>query len=117
MLQQSSLDDLELDVLDVERLLGLASRRLVKGKLLLLLNELNQVRAPLSTYSAPPPPMCVLCGAVRALVWHAVSAASLRRPASSPKAKAGQESRIWLGLWSAARHKQRAATIAELVYT
>ena len=64
MLQQSSLDDLELDVLDVERLLGLASRRLVKGKLLLLLNELNQVRAPLSIYCAPPRCGCSagLCG-------------------------------------------------------
>ena len=110
MLQQSSLDDLELDVLDVERLLGLASRRLVKGKLLLLLNELNQVRARLSICLCPCPDV-VLCGAVRALVWHAVSAASLRRPASCPKAKAGQEARIWLGLWSAARHKQRAATM------
>ena len=101
MLQQSSLDDLELDVLDVERLLGLASRRLVKGKLLLLLNELNQVRAPLSIYSAPLQ-MCVLCGAVRSLVWRAVSAARLRRPASCPKAKAGQEACILLGLWCCA---------------
>lgn len=55
MLQQSSLDDLELDVLDVERLLGLASRRLLKGKLLLLLNDLNQVLALPAIYSTRPP--------------------------------------------------------------
>ncbi|KAK9831538.1 hypothetical protein WJX81_006941 [Elliptochloris bilobata] len=40
----SDMDELELDVGEVERLLGQTSRRIVKGRLLLLLNELNEVK-------------------------------------------------------------------------
>lgn len=113
MLQQSSLDDLELDVLDVERLVGLASRRLVKGKLLLLLNDLNQARAPLSIYSTPPPMWwrrsAGLCG-----LWYGMR---FPRPACGVRhvRRQRQEARIWLGLWCCAA-QAASSDSAELVY-
>ncbi len=54
------MDELELDLIEVERLLGQTRRHCVRGRLLLLLKELQEVRNGLLYSHQVPRPRLVL---------------------------------------------------------
>jgi len=101
------MDELELDLVEVERLLGQTNRRFVKGRLLLALKELQEVRGrPLpgtSRYVAgalgrwPPPALASsLPPAARPGLWPAPGWAVGRRRTLCGRGRQGSPARTSL---------------------
>jgi hypothetical protein len=101
------MDELELDLVEVERLLGQTNRRFVKGRLLLALKELQEVRGrPLPgtmRYVAgalgrwPPPALASsLRTAARPGLWPAPGWAVARRRTLCGRGRQGSPARMSL---------------------